>query len=264
MDEILIEEKRYVSSKQAAKLTGYAKDYIGQLCREGRVPARLVGRSWYVLESAIQDHRFGAPAVSPKEDSEKEPEIRPSLSASLETPRYEASSQEELPSIEDLTTPKAALESHTEVAGDLQESWRAWFSQTNGPENESTAAEEESPAITEEIPMPLMPEEPETPEESEVNVPIRAIHHSFYQPTMDEVIPRIAQEASSFMDQEEENVVIRERMPRNRLQTGLRVGGVLIGAISVIAAVLGSGYLDNYILSNKQASLMAGVSFYNR
>ena len=59
MDEILIEEKKYVSSKRAAKMTGYAKDYIGQLCREGRVPARLVGRSWYVLETAIQDHRFG-------------------------------------------------------------------------------------------------------------------------------------------------------------------------------------------------------------
>ncbi|MHB1163603.1 MAG: hypothetical protein ACYCZZ_03760, partial [Minisyncoccota bacterium] len=60
MDELLIEGKKYISSKQAAKITGYAKDYIGQLCREGRVSARLVGRSWYVLEAAIQDHRFGA------------------------------------------------------------------------------------------------------------------------------------------------------------------------------------------------------------
>ena len=59
MDELVIGDKKYVSSKQAAKVTGYAKDYIGQLCREGRVPARLVGRSWYVLESAIHDHRFG-------------------------------------------------------------------------------------------------------------------------------------------------------------------------------------------------------------
>jgi hypothetical protein len=42
------------------------------------------------------------------------------------------------------------------------------------------------------------------------------------------------------------------------------VGGVLIGALSVIAAILGSGYFDSYILSNKQVSLMAGVSFYDR
>jgi hypothetical protein len=59
MDEITLDGKTYVSSKQAAKITGYAKDYVGQLCREGRVLARLVGRNWYVLESSIRDHRFG-------------------------------------------------------------------------------------------------------------------------------------------------------------------------------------------------------------
>lgn len=59
MDELVIGDKRYLSSKRAAELTGYAKDYIGQLCREGRVEAKLVGRSWYVLESAIREHRFG-------------------------------------------------------------------------------------------------------------------------------------------------------------------------------------------------------------
>ncbi|PIR83133.1 hypothetical protein COU19_02080 [Candidatus Kaiserbacteria bacterium CG10_big_fil_rev_8_21_14_0_10_56_12] len=59
MDEVIIDERKYISAKQAAKVTGYARDYVGQLCREGRVKARLVGRAWYVLESAIQDHRFG-------------------------------------------------------------------------------------------------------------------------------------------------------------------------------------------------------------
>ncbi len=59
MDEITLEGKTYVSSKRAAQITGYAKDYVGQLCREGRVLARLVGRNWYVLESSIRDHRFG-------------------------------------------------------------------------------------------------------------------------------------------------------------------------------------------------------------
>ncbi len=61
MDEITLDDKTYVSSKRAAQITGYAKDYVGQLCREGRVEARLVGRNWYVLETSIRDHRFGAP-----------------------------------------------------------------------------------------------------------------------------------------------------------------------------------------------------------
>ncbi len=59
MEEIVFDGKKYISSKLAAKLTGYAKDYVGQLCRESRVTARLVGRSWYVLEDSIKEHRFG-------------------------------------------------------------------------------------------------------------------------------------------------------------------------------------------------------------
>jgi hypothetical protein len=59
MEEVLLDGQRYVSSKRAAKITGYAKDYVGQLCREGKVPAQLVGRGWFVLESAIREHRFG-------------------------------------------------------------------------------------------------------------------------------------------------------------------------------------------------------------
>ncbi|MBU2220410.1 helix-turn-helix domain-containing protein, partial [Patescibacteria group bacterium] len=70
MEEITIEDKIYISSKQAAKITGYAKDYVGQLCREGRVEARLVGRSWYVLEDSIKEHRFG-----PKEQEEEPVEV---------------------------------------------------------------------------------------------------------------------------------------------------------------------------------------------
>lgn len=59
MDELLIGDEKYISTKRAAKITGYAKDYVGQLCREGRVSARQVGRAWYVLETAIKEHRFG-------------------------------------------------------------------------------------------------------------------------------------------------------------------------------------------------------------
>lgn len=60
MDELTLDQQKYLSSKRAAQITGYAKDYVGQLCREGRVKARLVGRNWYVLESSILEHRFGA------------------------------------------------------------------------------------------------------------------------------------------------------------------------------------------------------------
>lgn len=260
MDEILIEEKRYVSSKQAAKLTGYAKDYVGQLCREGRVPARLVGRSWYVLESAIQDHRFGAPAVSPEEKTATQAEIHTPLATSLETPRYEAASHEEIPSIEDLTASKNVPEGKEEAIGDLQGSWHAWFAQTNVLEDAPLPVEESSDVIS----GPEITEASETIEDIEVNVPIRAIHHSLYQPAADEMLPPLREQAVIQPSFEPEVAIEDRTRTSNRVQSGVRMVSVLFAAVAVITAMLGSGYFDSYILSNRQISLVAGVSFYNK
>ena len=56
MDELIIDGKKYLSSKRAAHISGYAKDYVGQLCRGKKLDARLVGRSWYVEESSLLAH----------------------------------------------------------------------------------------------------------------------------------------------------------------------------------------------------------------
>ena len=58
MDELTLNGEKYISSKRAAKITGYTKDYVGQLCREGKIIAQLVGRNWYVSEASIHKHRF--------------------------------------------------------------------------------------------------------------------------------------------------------------------------------------------------------------
>lgn len=54
MDELEIQGKKYISSKRASQLTGYAKDYIGQLARGGKLPGTRVGRAWYVDEEALK------------------------------------------------------------------------------------------------------------------------------------------------------------------------------------------------------------------
>jgi hypothetical protein len=56
VDELEIQGKKYISSKRAAELTGYAKDYVGQLARAGKVPGTRVGRAWYVEETAFLSH----------------------------------------------------------------------------------------------------------------------------------------------------------------------------------------------------------------
>lgn len=47
----------YVKASSIARDLGYTADYVGQLCRAGKVDAQLVGRSWYVNETSIKDHK---------------------------------------------------------------------------------------------------------------------------------------------------------------------------------------------------------------
>ena len=276
MDEILIEEKKYVSSKQAAKLTGYAKDYIGQLCREGRVPARLVGRSWYVLEAAIQDHRFGnAMAVESVESIIKAPE--PVLHPTWDTPRYEAISPAEvLPSInrlEEMREP-APIEQGSdekEVPEDsskhLQDSWQAWFSRmadsapiTVTPPLSEDKKEEGAGKVVEETGI----------EDEEVNIPIHAIHHPLSDDN-EALLPRITknapEEESAQADQEDMRQIPLQKSSRNggmRAMRTIRIFAVLLATIMASIAILGSGYVDSYILSNSQARLISGISVYNK
>ncbi|MDB5266125.1 MAG: hypothetical protein JWM39_838 [Parcubacteria group bacterium] len=134
MNELTIDGKIYISSKKAADLTGYAKDYIGQLCREGHVEARMVGRSWYVLETSIRAHRFGGdPHATPIEAAVEAP-LAVSVTDAWEKPTYV---QETVPSMliptvqrpaEPEITPVEAVSS-AESLTDMQAAWKEWFSQ---------------------------------------------------------------------------------------------------------------------------------------
>ena len=244
MDEILIEEKKYVSSKRAAKMTGYAKDYIGQLCREGRVPARLVGRSWYVLETAIQDHRFG----TPDEMSHPEPTYQPFL----ESPHYEASLDELLPSINQLRQPSGYPEAGGDTETHLQDSWRAWFDRV--AETEVVAPAIEKPEATEDA-------EKKKEEEGEVNVPI----HAVYRQPPEELLPRRHLEVRPPGESMGQTMRQKKQKASNSVMLrAIQVGGIVLATIAVAVAIIGSGYLDKYILSNSQVRIISGIGLYNK
>lgn len=57
MDIISLDGKRYIKAADAARSTGYTADYVGQLCRAGKIDSRLVGRTWYVHEDALGSHK---------------------------------------------------------------------------------------------------------------------------------------------------------------------------------------------------------------
>jgi len=56
-DTIILDGKNFISSRRAASLTGYTKDYIGQLSRASKIVARLVGRNWYIDEESLMAHK---------------------------------------------------------------------------------------------------------------------------------------------------------------------------------------------------------------
>ncbi len=55
--ELYFDGKKYISSSRAAKISGYVNDYIEQLCRDGKVEARRVGRSWYISFESLLLHK---------------------------------------------------------------------------------------------------------------------------------------------------------------------------------------------------------------
>ena len=276
MDEILIEEKKYVSSKRAAKITGYAKDYIGQLCREGRVSARLVGRSWYVLETAIQDHRFGDQKIDQK--IQVTPPTPRHLKGSIpptstwEAPHYEASPTEVLPSINRLRHPFGGgatsvrspdivdirvtdasvvdMDDKNTVAQRLQDSWRAWF------DHVGTNIGEVEPAISEGIEEEVEPTTEEG-EDSEVNIPI----HVVYEPPPKELLPASTKDFS-YRQHDQVGSFEEERGGNKLIARTIKTIGALLALILVALAVIGSGYFDKYILSVSQVGAISGAALY--
>ncbi|MEK7087997.1 MAG: hypothetical protein AAB891_01815, partial [Patescibacteria group bacterium] len=49
--------KRFLPSGEASRVSGYSTDYIGQLCRSGKLVCRRVGRGWFVEEGALLSYK---------------------------------------------------------------------------------------------------------------------------------------------------------------------------------------------------------------
>src|SRR3989338_4086292 len=56
MTGIKIEEEKFIPSRDASKLSGYDPDYIGQLCRGGKLECKRVGRIWFINEKSLVGH----------------------------------------------------------------------------------------------------------------------------------------------------------------------------------------------------------------
>jgi len=70
--------KNRITSKQAALLSGYAADYIGQLCRGGKLDAVMVGKTWMVVEESLKEHldKIRQEEIQKIEEKKKEQQIK--------------------------------------------------------------------------------------------------------------------------------------------------------------------------------------------
>ena len=57
MEVISIDGIEYEKVTSVAKRFKYTTDYIGQLCRAGKVEAKLIGRTWYVHAPSLKNHK---------------------------------------------------------------------------------------------------------------------------------------------------------------------------------------------------------------
>ena len=55
--DLYLGNKKFISAKDAASLTSYTSDYVGQLCRLQKVESKKIGRTWYVREDSILRHK---------------------------------------------------------------------------------------------------------------------------------------------------------------------------------------------------------------
>ncbi|MEK7180212.1 MAG: hypothetical protein AAB706_01945, partial [Patescibacteria group bacterium] len=65
-DNLIIRGEKYISARRAGEIVKYQRDYIGQLCRAGKVECSFIGRGWFVSERSIVNHKnYYAPENAP-------------------------------------------------------------------------------------------------------------------------------------------------------------------------------------------------------
>jgi hypothetical protein len=273
MDELTIGDKIYISSKRAASITGYAKDYVGQLCREGHVEAKMVGRSWYVLESSIREHRFGRPEEKP-ELRQKESDVTEafinatveSLPGTWESSKYmpeEAPKMPEIVPIAPIPTPEEPLDEHGSIT-EMQAAWKEWFATKQEPLLESPEVIETREEERQEERQEQEPEETREPLEEAVPV---TVHRIPAAPVIERYEPQRPVEAPVRTPQAQPMPVMQARRARRGSRssgTGANLIAIVLmlvfAGVVIIVGVIGSGYGGAYLQNNAIVDYLGGTS----
>lgn len=304
MDELLIDGKVFVPTKRAAAITGYAKDYIGQLCREGRIEAKLVGRSWYVLETSLREHRFGGETSVAAIDEAHQEEVADAhveeaveATQTWQSPSYTPEPLEEiLPAVhvqnerEEIPTSLENTAFHEDVViehapvSEVQDAWKEWFSKerpvvqeegyTHTPGTVPTEELVEEPMREYRVAEQRQPEEAQEPEEElpvTEEVPIRLTKNVYG--SMDIGYPKRHEEPEGRILTERRVKPRRSSAPQRTHKAASRhtiLKAVLIGVMLLIASVtvIGTGafqvFSPTWLSSTPAIDFLAGVKVIDR
>lgn len=268
MDTLVLEGKEFISTKRAAEITGYAKDYIGQLCREGRVASRLIGRNWYILESSIREHRYGSEVTEEAAESSDSNTATENDFNEIE----EKVSFENEPAAENIVeeTVSASVaeepQEDSEAIEEIRRAWQSWFSNRYVEETPATlelSKEREVMATKEAVESAYIEKQTETHESREEQAaPIRisrlseraTVHQSLPSPETlvsmrrgHRAVP--LQEAHRGV-QEHLEVSRSDRSSQPRKRVILGAFFIAIALISFTIAVIGAGALDSIPVKN--------------
>lgn len=81
METLVHDGVTYVKVTTLAKKYKYTTDYIGQLCRAGKVECQLVGRAWFAEEASLLSHK----AIRNKQSSPNEVLAKVSVISAIDT-----------------------------------------------------------------------------------------------------------------------------------------------------------------------------------
>ncbi len=253
MEELVIGDTKYISSKRAAEITGYAKDYVGQLCREGRVEARLVGRSWYVREASIRDHRFGP--------SEEKKEVVVEEIVYATGPR-----KDEI--IEDVPSVEGGGDSGSEVRETvtlMQDAWQEWFTKNKaGGLEEETKEEIVEHTISIEEPEAVAIQIQALEEKEKPHSPVQFASFDIPNQVMKGPLESVSQEMPQEATIVREVVIDSRRGKKSYL--GLKLSLGLISIIVILATVAGSGLFILPIQGTPAAVIdfLSGTNVYQK
>ncbi len=130
MDNISLKGENYIKSSKIAAELGYTTDYVGQLCRGGLVAATLVGRTWYVSEKSIKEHKKNRyrsnqaksfTAIRKLVEDHKDKRSDNLMNRTVSVAAYEEDSEPLLPRIEKVVQ-KIAYYENESVSEELEES----------------------------------------------------------------------------------------------------------------------------------------------